>query len=108
MPLRVSVCDACACGKSKRKAIPDAATVVVGLTAGTAVAVLRRMFHRVTDKLRTTVHEVLASDRGDQAQSRSSCSAKCWARPTISPARPFCSQAELKSAAPAATATAAA
>jgi glutaredoxin len=52
------------------------------------------MFQRVTDRLRTTVHEVLASDRGDKlAPVKLLREVLGTANDLVG--RPFCSQAEL-------------
>jgi len=52
------------------------------------------MFHRITDKLRTTVHEVLASERGDQLRPVKLLREVLGTANDLA-GRPFCSQAEL-------------
>jgi|SRR6185312_14727462 glutaredoxin len=53
------------------------------------------MFHRVTDKLRTTVHEVLASERGDRYRPVKLLREVLGTANDLA-GRPFCSQAELE------------
>src|SRR6185312_4682269 len=53
------------------------------------------MFHRVTDKLRTTVHDVLASERGDQYKPVKLLREVLGTANDLA-GRPFCTQAELE------------
>lgn len=53
------------------------------------------MFHRISDKLRTTVHEVLASERGDQLKPVKLLREVLGTANDLA-GRPFCSQAELE------------
>lgn len=52
------------------------------------------MFHRVTDKLRTTVHDVLASERADRFRPVKLLREVLGTANDLA-GRPFCSQAEL-------------
>jgi glutaredoxin len=53
------------------------------------------MFHRVTDKLRTTVHDVLASERGDRFTPVKLLREVLGTANDLA-GRPFCSQSELE------------